>query len=222
MSAQQRTGEMVLENVRITRAGQPLIAVDATIAPGNILTVMGESGVGKSTLLSYIAGFLPPGFSASGRVLLGGHDVTRLPAHARRIGLLFQDDLLFPHMSVEENLMFAVPEDVGRAERRNRARAALADVALPDLGPRDPATLSGGQRARVALMRVLLAEPHALLLDEPFSKLDMALRDQIRTLVFRQARARGLPTLLVTHDSRDAEAAEGPLITLQNVPRGDA
>ena len=166
--------------------------------------------------MPYLAGFLPPGFTAGGRVLLGGSDITALPAHARRMGLLFQDDLLFPHMSVVENLMFAVPQGVSRAERRRRAVAALGDVSLEGMEGRDPATLSGGQRARVALMRVLLSQPRALLLDEPFARLDMALRDQIRALVFSKARERRLPTLLVTHDVRDAEAAGGPVITLRD------
>ena len=214
MSEAANGSALVLEAVRISRGGNPLIAVEATVKPGTVLTVMGESGIGKSTLLSYLAGFLPPGFSGAGRVLVGKTDVTRLPAHARRMGLLFQDDLLFPHMSVIENLMFAVPQDVARSTRRQRAEEALADVALEGMRARDPATLSGGQRARVALMRVLLSEPRALLLDEPFSKLDMALRDQIRSLVFAKARERRLPALLVTHDERDAEAAGGPVITL--------
>ncbi|PTW62522.1 putative thiamine transport system ATP-binding protein [Breoghania corrubedonensis] len=215
MNKQESAADLVLEDVRILRAGQPLIHIAARVEPGSVLTVMGESGIGKSTLLSYLAGFLPPDFSGSGRVLLGGTDITALPAHARRMGLLFQDDLLFAHMSVIENLMFAVPHDVSRAERRRRAEAALCDVALENMETRDPATLSGGQRARVALMRVLLSEPRALLLDEPFSRLDMALRDQIRALVFAKARERHLATLLVTHDVRDAEAAKGPVITLQ-------
>ena len=214
-------GALVLEAVRILRSGIPLIEVEATVEPGTVLTVMGESGIGKSTLLSYLAGFLPPGFSGAGRVLVGETDVTRLPAHARRMGLLFQDDLLFPHMSVSENLMFAVPQDVARGARRKRAEDALADVALEGMGARDPATLSGGQRARVALMRVLLSEPRALLLDEPFSKLDMALREQIRSLVFAKARERRLPALLVTHDERDAEAASGPVITLTRSGKED-
>ncbi len=214
---------LVLTDVRIMREGAPLIALDHRIAPGEILTVMGESGVGKSTLLSFIAGFLPPAFTAQGSVWLAGRDITALPAPARHVGLLFQDDLLFPHMSVAENLMFAVPQGVTRAERRERACKALADVALDGLGPRDPASLSGGQRARVALMRVLLSEPGALLLDEPFSKLDAGLRDQIRALVFAKARERNLPVLLVTHDIRDAEAAGGAIVTLQSAqaPRPD-
>ncbi|AXS39205.1 ATP-binding cassette domain-containing protein [Breoghania sp. L-A4] len=205
---------LTLRNVRIARGERQLLHIDAHIAPGEALTVMGESGSGKSTLLAYIGGFLAPAFSASGQVLLDGEDVSLLPANRRHVGLLFQDDLLFPHMSVVQNLMFAIPEGGARGKRRALAVSALADVSLTGCEDRDPATLSGGQRARVALMRVLLSRPRALLLDEPFSKLDMALRDQVRELVFTMARARNLPMLLVTHDIRDAEAAGGARVDL--------
>ncbi len=212
--ALETTAGLALRDIRIARGEQQLLHIDAQIAPGDVLTVMGESGSGKSTLLAYIGGFLAPVFSASGQVLLDGEDISALPANRRHVGLLFQDDLLFPHMSVVQNLMFAVPQGVARGERRALAARALADVSLAGLEDRDPATLSGGQRARVALMRVLLSRPRALLLDEPFSKLDMALRDQIRDLVFTMARARNLPMLLVTHDARDADVAGGARVNV--------
>ena len=145
-------------------------------------------------------------------MLADGDDITRQPAEARRAGILFQDPLLFPHLSVSGNLVFAIPRAVrGRRERRRLAGAALADVGLDGLGPRDPDTLSGGQKARVALARVLLSRPRMLLLDEPFSRLDAGLRRQVRELVFVRARKAGLPVLLVTHDEADAEAAGGPV-----------
>lgn len=206
---------LTFERVEIALAGRPLIGLDRSIAPGEVLTVMGPSGVGKSSLLAYAAGFLDPAFEARGRVLSGITDVTGLAPHLRRLGLLFQDPLLFPHLDVGANLAFALaPELKGRSARRAAVETALSEVELDGFASRDPATLSGGQKARVALMRVLLARPRALLLDEPFSKLDAALRGQIRQLVFSKARENRLPILLVTHDIADAEAAGGPVVDL--------
>jgi putative thiamine transport system ATP-binding protein len=206
-----------LENVRIGLNGEPMIEVDAHIAPGEVLTVMGASGSGKSTLIGAIAGFVRPVFNVSGRILLDGRDVTHLPAERRQVGVLFQDPLLFPHLSVAENILYALPPGGGRPARRARAEGLLASVDLEGFGGRDTATLSGGQQARVALVRVLAAEPCALLLDEPFSRLDAALRDTVRHLVFSCVRERELPALLVTHDASDAAAAGGKVIELQRV-----
>jgi len=204
---------MALDSVSIRLGGRELLAIDAYVAPGDILTVMGPSGSGKSTLLAYIGGFLATGFLAKGAVWLGGEDVTRLPAHQRRVGLLFQDALLFPHMSIGENLLFAIAPGE-HTTRRRLAVAALTEAGLDGFFDRDPATLSGGQKARAALMRVLVSEPRALLLDEPFSRLDADLRSQVRQFVFDEARQRNLPVLLVTHDAADAEAAGGRVIRL--------
>ena len=130
--------------------------------------------------------------------------------------MLFQDAMLFPHMTVYQNLAFAIPRSSASSafERRQLVEQALVQAELPGMADRDPATLSGGQKARVALMRVMLAEPCALLLDEPFSKLDTELRNQIRHFVFAEAAKRNLPVLLVTHDKEDAAAAGGDIITL--------
>ena len=201
---------LTLDGVRIRRDGRTLVDISDHVAPGEVLTVMGPSGSGKSTLLSYIIGTLDPGFEVSGRVILNGTDITDLAPERRHVGILFQDELLFPHLSVGENLAFGLRATVkGRAERRRQIEEALQGIGLDGFFDRDPETLSGGQKARVALMRMLLSGPRMLLLDEPFSRLDTERRDQIRALVFDQARANGLPVLLVTHDHADAEAAGG-------------
>jgi putative thiamine transport system ATP-binding protein len=206
---------LFLDDVTIALNGLRLVAVAHRVAPGEVLTVMGPSGSGKSSLLAYIGGFLPPAFQASGRVFSGDVELTALPAEERHAGILFQDPLLFPHMSVGGNVVFAIPQAVkGRAARMELAEAALEGVGLAGMAARDPDTLSGGQKARVALARALLSSPRMLLLDEPFSKLDANLRGQIRALVFAKAEAGGLPVVLVTHDEADAEAAGGPIIRI--------
>ena len=179
-----------LVDVQISKGGAPLLALDAHIGAGEVLTVMGPSGIGKSTLLSFIIGTLPRAFTATGCVLLDGRDITQLRPDARRVGVLFQDDLLFPHMSVGANLAFGMAAGGSKAHRKSKIAEALIDVGLNGYADRDPATLSGGQRARVALVRMLLSDPRALLLDEAFSRLDAELRAQVRDLVFRVAKER--------------------------------
>lgn len=205
-----------LDGITLATPQRTLIdGLSARISPGEVLVVMGESGSGKSSLLAFLCGTLAPGLQARGAVRLDGRDVTMLPTAQRRIGILFQDDLLFPHLSVAGNLAFALPAAVRPAsERRARIEQALAGAGLAGFGSRDPATLSGGQRARVALLRTLLAQPRALLLDEPFSKLDAQLRDEVRRFVFDHVRRSALPTVLVTHDEADAAAAGGVVIRL--------
>ncbi len=205
---------LTLDRVAIFKDGTPLVALDRHIAPGEVVSVMGPSGIGKSTLLSVVTGTLPPAFTFTGRVLLDGRDITHAAPHRRMVGILFQDDLLFPHLSVGANLAFGLRPGGNSADRRKRIAQALEEVDLAGFADRDPATLSGGQKARVALMRMLLAEPCALLLDEAFSRLDKALRAQVRDLVFARARDRALPVLMVTHDAEDAAAAKGAIVNL--------
>lgn len=211
-------GSLHLNQVTLRLSEKTLIEqLTLTIAPGEVVTLMGESGAGKSSLLAWLCGALSPAFTASGQVTVNGADITRLPPEDRRLGILFQDDLLFPHLSVGQNLEFALPRSIRpRLNRRTRVRNALSDAGLDGFDDRDPATLSGGQRARVALIRVLLSVPRALLLDEPFSKLDIAMRQRFREFVFEHLRERALPTLMVTHDPADAEAAGGRVIQLNS------
>ncbi len=192
--------------------GRPLLRLPAlAVAPGEVLTLMGPSGCGKSSLLAALAGVLPGSltgigpFRLEGDLWLGERLLTPLPPQQRRIGMLFQDDLLFAHLTVVENLLFGMPAHLkGLSVRRARALEALAQVALSDQADKLPGQLSGGQKARVSLLRSLLAEPEALLLDEPFSRLDKPLRAAFRTLVFEQLRELHIPAILVTHDEDDA------------------
>lgn len=208
---------LVLDRLCVApRGGAPLFPpLTLAVNPGEVATVMGPSGIGKSTLLDAIGGHLAHAFETSGQVVLNGRDVTGLPPEARDIGILFQEALLFPHLSVGDNLAFGLrPQLRGRSARRAAVESALAQAGLAGFHDRDPATLSGGQKARAALFRTLLAEPRALLLDEPFSRLDADLRDDIRRFVFAQVTERGIPALLVTHDAADAGAAGGPIVHL--------
>ena len=210
------TNTLALRSVTISIGDKSLFSgLDLVVEPGTVATIMGPSGSGKSTLISFIGGHLDLAFEATGAVLIGNRDVTGLRPERRGIGILFQDDLLFPHLSVGANLAFGLARSVvGSEVRRVRIAEALVEAGLPGFENRDPATLSGGQRARVALMRTLLASPTALLLDEPFSKLDSNLRRDFRRFVFDRAAAKQLPVLLVTHDPADATAAGGPLARL--------
>lgn len=207
---------LVLEEVTIRIDGKTLFEdFHLAVKPGDVTTLMGPSGCGKSSLLSLICGTLEPMFEASGTIRLDDRKIGALPPERRRVGILFQDDLLFPHLSVGENLAFALPADIRpKRLRLQRVEEALVEAGLDGFADRDPSGLSGGQRARVALMRTLLAAPRCLLLDEPFGKLDQDLRERVRRFVFDHAREAGLPTLLVTHEAADARAASGPVITL--------
>jgi putative thiamine transport system ATP-binding protein len=204
-----------LRCVQISLAARLLVDLSLDVAPGQIVTLMGPSGSGKSTFLNYLCGTLDPAFAARGIVLLNQRRIDGLPPERRHLGILFQDDLLFPHLSVAGNLGFALTRKWrGRAKRRAKIEEALASAGLEGLADHDPARLSGGQRARISLLRILLAEPAALLLDEPFAKLDLPLRERFRQTVFAIIRDRQLPTIMVTHETDDAAAAAGRIITL--------
>ncbi|WP_299399220.1 ATP-binding cassette domain-containing protein [Pelagibius sp.] len=207
---------LALRQVDLAHGGGRFLGpLSLTVAPGEVVTVMGPSGCGKSSLLAFVCGTLDPALTGSGRILLNGEELASRPPEERRIGILFQDDLLFPHLSVAGNLAFGLPPEIrDRKARRARIEEALAEADMSAFYDRDPETLSGGQRARIALLRTLLSEPCALLLDEPFAKLDVALRARFRSFVFEHARAQSLPTLLVTHDPADAADAGGPVLEI--------
>jgi len=205
--------KLSIQQLSIWRQKTPLLAIDEDIAAGEILTVMGPSGSGKSTLLNWVSGMMNPVFTAKGKLVLNGNDITELPSHLRQIAVLYQDPLLFNHLTVAGNIAFAMRSG-NKEGRRQRISEALESVGLGGMESRWPNSLSGGQQARVALLRVLLNEPKVLLLDEPFSKLDSQLRQDIREIVFAQIRERKLPAILVTHDQQDANATAGKVINL--------
>lgn len=212
---------LILENVTLhIRSDRLFDPISLRVEPGSVMSVVGPSGFGKSSLLAYLCGIQSPVIAGSGSIRIGDDDLSTLPTDKRGLGLLFQDALLFPHLSVGSNLLFGLRSGDSRSTRRKRIDDALASVDLDGFADRDPATLSGGQKSRVALLRVLLAEPRALLLDEPFSALDDSIRERVRELVFAEAKRRDLPTLLVTHDQQDVAAAGGAVLQLQRPDPG--
>lgn len=180
---------------------QPL---SLTVRPGEILSLMGPSGCGKSTLLTGISGQLPHEFKVEGEIILDGVPIKAYAPHQRRIGLLFQDDLLFPHLTIWQNVAIALPKTLKtKSERKHAAFDYLDKVKLTHLADMRPEQVSGGQRARISLIRLLASEPLAILLDEPFSKLDAQLRETFRHWVFEQISQREIPCVMVTHDISD-------------------
>jgi iron(III) transport system ATP-binding protein len=181
---------------------QVLRGIDLAIEPGEFFALLGPSGSGKSTLLRIIAGFA---FPQSGRVLIDGQDVSRVPPWERNIGMVFQNYALWPHMTVAENVAFGLEERrLPRAEIERKVAAALDLVGLRELAGRRPSQLSGGQQQRIALARTIAIEPKVLLLDEPLSNLDAKLRIHMRSELHALQRQLGVTTLFVTHDQEEA------------------
>lgn len=204
---------LALHQITVLHNRQPLFPpLDLVVRNGKTQTIMGPSGCGKSTLLAAICGSLSPVFQMQGTITLNNRQIHQLPIEQRKIGILFQDDLLFPHMDVYANLAFALPARYTKEQRRERIAQALRRAGLADFEKRDTATLSGGQKARISLLRTLLAEPEAVLFDEPFSKLDQDLRDSFRLFVQQQIETLGIPAILVSHDPEDNLG--GDIITL--------
>lgn len=196
---------MSLQASVVVRRGDFELDVELAVAPGEVVAVMGPNGAGKSTLLDAIAGLVRP---TSGSVRVGprmlASDSVWVPAHRRRVGLLGQDPLLFPHLTVLENVAFAARTAHGGAEATVRAREWLADFGVAEFAGRRPGQLSGGQQQRVAIARALAAEPDVLLLDEPLASLDVEAASRIRVTLRSQLTASARATVIVTHDAVDA------------------
>jgi molybdate transport system ATP-binding protein len=200
------------------RRGSLDLAVDLAVADGEVLAVLGPNGAGKSTLLRVLAGLLPPD---AGRVTVDGTswdgDGVHLPAHRRSLGMVFQDALLFPHLTVADNVGFGLrTRGIRRAERRAAADAWLRRVGLEGLGDRRPAELSGGQAQRAALARALVGAPVLLLLDEPLSALDARTRLVVRAELRRHLGAFPGSAVLVTHDPVDAMALADRVVVVED------
>ena len=183
-----------------------------TIDAGEITVLQGPSGCGKSTLLSAIAGTAPAALQLSGMMILDDILLNPLPPEKRQIGLLFQESLLFPHLSVGDNLAFGIPKSIARKQRAKAVEDALSQADMADYGNADPAILSGGQKARIAMMRAMLSEPRLLLMDESFAALDPELRQQFGHFVSAQIRMRNIPALLISHHQDDQDFATGEVI----------
>jgi thiamine transport system ATP-binding protein len=203
-----------VENLRFAYPGGPEFEFNLTIAPGEIVTLSGPSGSGKSTLIDLICGFLQP---LSGDILWDGRSILGLAPANCPVSALFQSGDLFDHLNVETNIVLGL-DPCGRPNQAQRTRVheVLEEIDLSDFGHRLPGQLSGGQRQRVALARDLLRDKPLMLLDEPFSALDIEIREEMIDLVRRLTRDRNLATLVVSHDPADAEGLGSREISLRD------
>jgi iron(III) transport system ATP-binding protein len=219
MKIGSNAASVVFENVsKVFGAGGGAVrAVDGIslrVEPGELVTLLGPSGCGKTTTLRLIAGLER---ATEGRILIGDHDVTGLPATDRDVSMVFQSYALFPHMTVFENVAYGLESSrAPKAEVEEKARAGLDLVGLRDYGARLPSELSGGQQQRVAVARALVLEPQVLLFDEPLSNLDARLRRRVREDIRDIQTKLGLTVIYVTHDQEEALAVSDRIIVMNN------
>ncbi|UQN08957.1 ABC transporter ATP-binding protein [Deinococcus sp. QL22] len=206
--------QLLLQNLHLRYGAAPAVAdLNLEVQDGELVSLLGPSGCGKTTTMRAVAGLLTP---SSGRIMLGGQDITQLPANKRNIGLVFQSYALFPHLSAFENVAFGLRlRRVSDQEVRRRVGSALEVVGLTELAGRLPANLSGGQQQRVALARAFVIEPRLLLLDEPLSNLDAKLRLDMRGELRRIQRELGVTMLYVTHDQDEALALSDRIVIMR-------
>ncbi len=204
---------LTVDSVSVSLGGERVLdGVSLSVAAGEVVAVFGPSGSGKSTLLRAVAALVDVD---SGRVLVDGVDVTAVPTHRRSVGMVFQDEQLFPHRDVAGNVSFGLEmAGVERGERDSRVAEMLAAVGLDGFGGRDVSTLSGGEAKRVAVARSLAPRPTVLLADEPLTGLDADLHDRLAIEVRSVLRASGTTTLWVTHDRAEAELVADRSVSL--------
>ena len=206
--------EIRIENLR-KQFGDFAAVQDSTftVEDGEFLALLGPSGCGKTTTLRMLAGLEHP---TAGRILIGGKDVTMLPANERDVSMVFQSYALFPHMSSLDNVAYGLESSgLSRRQAREKAEEGLALVGLAGMGGRLPAELSGGQQQRVAVARALVLEPQVLLLDEPLSNLDARLRRKVRTDIRELQQRLGFTAVYVTHDQDEALAVSDRIIVMK-------
>lgn len=210
-----KAGSVVFEHVSKRFAGfTALPDLSLTVEPGTLVTLLGPSGCGKTTTLRLLAGLEHP---TSGRILIGGREVTHLPANARDVAMVFQSYALFPHMSALENILYGLlSSGIPKREAQDRAREGLKLVGLEQQGQRLPSELSGGQQQRIAVARALVLEPQVLLLDEPLSNLDERLRRRVRTDIRDLQQRLGFTAVYVTHDQEEALAVSDNIIVMKD------
>jgi putative thiamine transport system ATP-binding protein len=184
--------------------GKPFIEnLNMKVNNGKILTIFGLSGIGKSSLINVIAGVSENNLLFTGEIILNNKKITNILPEKRKIGLLLQDGVLFPHLNVEQNLIFGIKKNLTNKEKYLLINEHLINANMEGFENRYPNTLSGGQKARIACLRAILSEPDALLLDEPFLSIDPKQRDSFRLFVVNQIREKKIPCILVTHDESD-------------------
>lgn len=189
-------------------------ATDLTFAKGQLTALLGPSGCGKTTLLRMIAGLEDP---TRGTIRLGEEDITNLPAHKRKFGMVFQSFALFPHYTVRENVAYSLTiGGMAKAKALDKAQSLLETVQLSSFGDRRIGELSGGQRQRVAIARALAQEPQVFLLDEPMSALDAKLREEMQVELRLLQQRLGITTIVVTHDQREAMTMADTIVVMSN------
>lgn len=201
--------QLRLSAAQLQLPGQQVNLPELSLGRGDVLAVIGPSGCGKSSWLRWLLGDQQPHMQVNGNIELAGTDITALPIEQRGIGIVWQDFLLIPHLSVQENLRLALPKALRSQSRRAQQQvifARLQQVELGDLAQQPVTALSGGQRARIALLRALINEPRLILLDEPFAALDSQLRQRIRQWTFATLAQTATSAIIVSHDSADFPA----------------